>query len=181
MIKRALISVWDKEKIIELAKFLVDNKIEIISTGGTQKRLEENNIPVKPISEITSMGSIMDGRVKTLNPKIFGGILADRANVHHLNDLKTIGGYGIDIVVVNFYPFEQNAIKKCLDLEDSIEYIDVGGPSMLRAAAKNYKNVIPLCSYTLYDDFMNSFLKNNGEISEKDRIFFGYLILWQCL
>ena len=157
MIKRALISVWNKEGIIELASFLTDNNIEIISTGGTKKVLEENNIKVTSISEITGIDSVMDGRVKTLDPKIFGSILADRDNSNHLEDLDMIGGSQIDVVVVNFYPFEENAVKKNLNLEDSIEYIDIGGPSMLRAAAKNYKSVIPLCDHSLYQDFMNLF------------------------
>ena len=118
MIRRALISVWNKEGIIELASFLTDNNVEIISTGGTKKALEENNIKVTSISEITGMDSVMDGRVKTLNPKIFGSILADRGNSNHLEDLDMIGGSQIDVVVVNFYPFEENAVKKNLNLED---------------------------------------------------------------
>ena len=173
MIKRALISVWDKKEVVKLAKFLTANDIEIISTGGTKKVLEENNIKVTSISEITGMDSVMDGRVKTLNPKIFGSILADRGNSNHLDDLDMIGGSEIDIVVVNFYPFEENAIKKNLDIEHSIEFIDIGGPSMLRAAAKNYKNVIPLCNCNLYQKFMDLFSANNGMISNQDRIFFA--------
>ena len=124
MIKRALISVWDKTGVVELAEFLIRNDIEIISTGGTKKILEDNNIKVKSISEITGMSSIMDGRVKTLDPKIFGSILADRNNSNHLKDLSIIGGQQIDVVIVNLYPFEKNAIKKNLDLEDSIEFFD---------------------------------------------------------
>jgi len=173
IIKRALISVWDKEGVVELAEFLIRNDIEIISTGGTKKILEDNNIRVKSISEITGVSSIMDGRVKTLDPKIFGSILADRNNSNHLEDLSMIGGQEIDIVIVNLYPFEENAIKKNLELEDSIEYIDIGGPSMLRAAAKNYKSVIPLCDSSLYSRFMDSFSHNNGSIPNKDRIFFA--------
>ena len=173
MIKRALLSVWNKEGILDLAKFLRNNDIEIVSTGGTKKVLEENNIAVTPISDITGMDSVMDGRVKTLHPKIFGGILADRNNSKHLEDLSSIGGVKIDIVIVNFYPFEENAVNKKLDLEKSIEFIDIGGPSMLRAAAKNYKNVIPLCDHSLYEPLMNLFSKNNGFISDEDRIFFA--------
>ena len=117
MIKRALISVWNKENILDLANFFSDNDIEIISTGGTKQTLQENNIAVRSISDITGMNSVMDGRVKTLHPKIFGGILADRNNPSHLNDLNSIGAVKIDVVVVNFYPFEQNAIQQNLDLE----------------------------------------------------------------
>ena len=173
MIKRALISVWNKEGILDLAKFLMDNNIEIISTGGTKKVLQENHIPVRSISEITGLDSIMDGRVKTLHPKIFGGILADRENAKHLEDLESIGGVKIDIVVVNFYPFVQNAVKENLDLEKSIEFIDIGGPSMVRAAAKNYQSVIPLSTIKSYDLFINSFSKNKGVIPKKDRILFA--------
>ena len=173
LIKRALISVWNKENILDLANFFSDNDIEIISTGGTKQTLQENNIAVRSISDITGMNSVMDGRVKTLHPKIFGGILADRNNASHLNDLDSIGAVKIDVVVVNFYPFEQNAIQQNLDLEKSIEFIDIGGPSMMRAAAKNFQHVIPLSNIHLYDPFMDSFNKNKGVIPKKDRLFFA--------
>ena len=137
MIKKALISVWDKEGVLELAEFLVKNEVEIISTGGTAKHLVENSIPVTKISKITGMDSVMNGRVKTLNPKIFGGILADRDNEEHLKDLSDLGAPTIDLIVVNLYPFVEEAVKKELPMKKAIEYIDIGGPSMLRAAAKN--------------------------------------------
>ena len=105
MIKKALISVWDKKGLLDLAKFLIKNKIEIISTGGTAKYLLDNKIPVTKISEITGMDSVMDGRVKTLNPKIFGGILADRKNDGHLKDLSELGAGTIDLIVVNLSIF----------------------------------------------------------------------------
>ena len=112
MIKRALISVWFKDGIVELANFLNEKGVEIVSTGGTQKKLEEAGIPVTPISQITGLNSVMDGRVKTLDPKIFGGILADRNNVSHMTDLTSIGGLQIDLIIVNFYPFVQEAVDK---------------------------------------------------------------------
>ena len=99
--KRALISVWDKTNIVELSKFLIKNNYEIISTGGTKKLLIENNIDVISISEITESREMMDGRVKTLHPKIFGGILADRLNQSHMDDLKSINGKTIDLIIVN--------------------------------------------------------------------------------
>ena len=120
MIKRALISVWDKTGIIELATFLNSKNIEILSTGGTKTLLEKNSIDVTSVSDITGFGAIMDGRVKTLHPKIFGGILADRSNNKHLEDLKNIGSLEIDLVVVNLYPFVQEAIEKKLSLDDAI-------------------------------------------------------------
>ena len=152
--KRALISVWDKTHIVELAKFLVENKIEIISTGGTKKILLENGIEVTSISDITEFNEVMNGRVKTLHPKIFGGILADKKNKNHLNDLKNINGKTIDIVVVNLYPFEKMALEDSITFNELIEYIDVGGPSMLRAAAKNYNSVVTLCDPKMYQDFI---------------------------
>ena len=160
--KRALISVWDKNNVVELAKFLVNQKFEIISTGGTKKILLDNNIKVTSISEITNFNEIMDGRVKTLHPKIFGGLLADRSNSKHLKDLTSINASTIDLVVVNLYPFEEMASKRNMSLNKLIEYIDVGGPSMLRAAAKNYKSVITLSNPDMYEDFMIEYSKSKG-------------------
>jgi len=169
-IKTALISVWDKTGIIDLANFLAKNNIEIISTGGTKKILEENNINVTSVSEVTQQNEVMNGRVKTLHPKIFGGVLADRNNDDHMDDLLGMGGKAIDLVIVNLYPFKSEAIDKNLSLDKAIEYIDIGGPSMLRAAAKNYINVIPLCSPSQYNDFMVSFNSNAGVIDLDKRI-----------
>ena len=129
-IKTALISVWDKTNIVDFAKFLIKNNIEIISTGGTKRILEENNIEVISVSEITDQKEIMNGRVKTIHPKIFGGILADRNQDNHINDLINVGGRTIDLVVVNLYPFQEEAIDKKLDLAKAIEFIDIGGPSI---------------------------------------------------
>ena len=157
MIKKALISVWDKEGLLELAEFLIKNEIEIVSTGGTANHLVENGIPVTKISKITGMDSVMDGRVKTLNPKIFGGILADRDNDNHLKDLNDLGAGTIDLIVVNLYPFMTEAVKKQLPMKKAIEYIDIGGPSMLRAAAKNYHSVCVLSDVSDYSDFIDKF------------------------
>ena len=168
-IKRALISVWDKKGIEELADFLSDNKIEIISTGGTKSVIEKAGIPVISVSDIINQKEIMDGRVKTLHPSLFGGILADRENTSHLEDLASINSLEIDLVIINLYPFESEAVKNKLDLEKAIEYIDIGGPSMLRAAAKNFKNVIPLCSPEQYPSFVSSYKRNNGLFSIEDR------------
>ena len=167
--KKALISVWDKNNVVELAKFLINQKFEIISTGGTKKILIENDIKVTSISEVTNFNEIMNGRVKTLHPKIFGGLLADRSNEQHLKDLKSINSSLIDLVVVNLYPFEEMASKQNMSLNKLIEYIDVGGPSMLRAAAKNYKSVITLSNPNMYEDFMIEYSKNKGDISSKKR------------
>ena len=169
-IKTALISVWDKTGIVDLAKFLDENNVEIISTGGTKKILEENGINVTSVSDITKQKEVMNGRVKTLHPKIFGGILADRNNENHLNDLLDMGGKTLDLVIVNLYPFKSEAMDKDLSLDKAIEYIDIGGPSMLRAAAKNYQNIIPLCDPSQYSRFIDSFNSNEGMIDLDERI-----------
>ena len=119
--KKALISVWNKDNIVELGEFLVKNDFEIISTGGTKKILEDNNIKVTSISKITDFNEIMNGRVKTLHPKIFGGILADKNNENHLEDLNSINANVIDLVVVNLYPFEEMSSKSDLSLQKLIE------------------------------------------------------------
>ena len=164
MIKRALISVWNKDGLLELADFLNNNGIEIISTGGTEKYLKDSNIPVTEISSITGMSTVMDGRVKTLNPKIFGGILADRENNNHLKDLSKIDAKTIDLIVVNLYPFVDEAVKNKLPMNKAIEYIDIGGPSMLRAAAKNYHSVCVLSDISDYSDFIQNFNKEQKNI-----------------
>ena len=172
-IKKALISVWDKTNIIPLAKFLVENDVEIYSTGGTKKILEENNIRVISISKITEQDEIMDGRVKTLHPRIFGGILADRNNEQHIADLSALSSGFIDLVIVNLYPFKTEAVDKKLPFSKAIEFIDIGGPSMLRAAAKNHANVIALCHHSQYNNFINLFKKNKGAFEEGDRLSFA--------
>ena len=185
-IKRALISVWDKNGIEELGHFLNDQNIEIISTGGTKRVLEKNGIPVVSVSQIIKQKEIMDGRVKTLHPSLFGGILADRENKNHLLDLKSINSLEIDMVVINLYPFESEAVNKKLKLEKAIEYIDIGGPSMLRAAAKNFKNVIPLCKPNQYQDFISLYSSNNGIFSldcrkKYARKVFEHTMKYDCL
>ena len=120
-IKRALLSVWNKDGIVELGQFLADQNIELLSTGGTKKVLEESGIDITSISFLTGSDEVMDGRVKTLHPKVFGGILADRGNPQHLYDLEYIHGLEIDLVVVNFYPFVQESVEKKLKFKKAIE------------------------------------------------------------
>ena len=169
MNKKALISVWDKTGIVEFSKSLIERGFEILSTGGTKSLLEKNNIAVTSVSDLTGFGSIMDGRVKTLHPKVFGGILADRKNDSHISDLLAMDAFEIDLVVVNLYPFVEQAIEKKLPINKAIEFIDIGGPSMLRAAAKNHESVIPLCDSSDYEDFIGKFDNSNGKISIKNR------------
>lgn len=139
--KKALISVFDKTGIVDFAKSLDSMGWEIISTGGTSKKLKEEGIKVKDISELTRFPECFDGRVKTLHPKVEGGILAIRDEEHHKKQMAELGIEPIDMVVCNLYPFKQTVLKPGVSHEDVIENIDIGGPTMIRAAAKNYKFV----------------------------------------
>lgn len=139
--RRVLISVSDKTGIIPFAKELIKRDIEIISTGGTYRTLKEAGIDVIEVSEVTGFPEILDGRVKTLHPKVHGGLLAIRTNESHLKQIMEYGISLIDCVVVNLYPFQQTIEKKGVTEEEAIENIDIGGPTMIRSAAKNYRNV----------------------------------------
>ena len=140
-VKRALISVSDQTGLVDFAKDLTDLGVEIISTGGTYKLLKENNVPVIEVSDVTGFPEMLDGRVKTLHPMIHGGLLARRDLPEHMAAIADKGIGPIDMVVVNLYPFKQTVLKDENDLENIVENIDIGGPSMIRAAAKNYKSV----------------------------------------
>ncbi|MES9924628.1 MAG: bifunctional phosphoribosylaminoimidazolecarboxamide formyltransferase/IMP cyclohydrolase [Candidatus Thiodiazotropha endolucinida] len=166
-IKRALISVSDKTGIVEFARNLADNKIEILSTGGTSKLLTQNDIPVIEVSEYTGYPEMMDGRVKTLHPKIHGGILGRRG----IDDgvMKENGIGGIDLIVVNLYPFEETVSNPDCDLPTAIENIDIGGPTMLRAAAKNHKDVTVIVDALDYDRVLHEMRDNNNELSSATR------------
>ncbi len=165
-VKRALISVSDKAGILDFAKELNNLGIEILSTGGTAKLLRENNIPVKEVSEYTGFPEMLDGRVKTLHPKIHAGLLAIRDNPQHMQSLKEHEIGLIDMVVVNLYPFEKTTQKPDVAIEEAIENIDIGGPSMLRSAAKNHRYVAVICNPQLYPQVVAELKKNKGAISE---------------
>ncbi len=165
-VKRALISVSDKSGIVEFAKGLNKLGVELISTGGTAKMLKEAGIPVKEVSEYTGFPEMLDGRVKTLHPKIHAGLLAVRDNLEHLAQLKEHNIGLIDMVVINLYPFEKVIQKKDVKLEEAIENIDIGGPSMLRSAAKNFKGVAVICNPAKYKDILTELQNNNGIISD---------------
>jgi phosphoribosylaminoimidazolecarboxamide formyltransferase/IMP cyclohydrolase len=160
MIKRALISVYDKSGILEMATFLTANEIEIISTGGTYKYLTDNHINVTEVSEVTGFDEILDGRVKTLHPSIHGGILAIRDNGEHMNVIAEKGIKPIDMVVVNLYPFF-NKVDENISFEEKIEFIDIGGPTMLRSSAKNFKDVIVLTDVNDYGMIMDQMEESN--------------------
>ncbi|KEZ53409.1 bifunctional phosphoribosylaminoimidazolecarboxamide formyltransferase/IMP cyclohydrolase [Metabacillus indicus] len=153
-IKRALVSVSDKEGIIPFAAGLVEQGIEVISTGGTKKLLQENNVKVTGISEVTGFPEIMDGRVKTLHPNIHGGLLAVRSNPYHMKQLEENSILPIDLVVVNLYPFKETISKKDVTFDDAIENIDIGGPTMLRSAAKNHQDVTVVVDPADYADVL---------------------------
>ncbi|MGD9171583.1 MAG: bifunctional phosphoribosylaminoimidazolecarboxamide formyltransferase/IMP cyclohydrolase, partial [Candidatus Thiodiazotropha sp.] len=166
-IKRALISVSDKTGIVEFARNLAENKIEILSTGGTAKLLTENDIPVIEVSEYTGYPEMMDGRVKTLHPKIHGGILGRRGIDDRVMKENGIGR--IDLIVVNLYPFEETVADPDCDLALAIENIDIGGPTMLRAAAKNHRDVTVIVDALDYDRVLHELQDNNNDLSDATR------------
>lgn len=167
-IKRALLSVSDKTGIVELARFLHENGVEIISTGGTMAAIKEAGIPVTYVSDVTGFPEIMDGRVKTLNPKIHGAILAVRSNPAHMAALKEHGITPIDLVVVNLYPFRETVAKPGVTEEEAIENIDIGGPAMVRASAKNFKDVVIVTYPSRYAGLMKM-LKETGDVDARTR------------
>lgn len=168
-VKRAILSVYDKTGIVELGRFLADRGVDILSTGGTAKALTAANVPVSSISAWTGAPEILGGRVKTLHPKVFGGILYDRDQWEHQRDVDLYEIGAIDLVVVNLYPFEQTVAREGATLAEAIEQIDVGGPSMLRAAAKNHRHVLPLCDPGLYVEFMREMEEGDGSVTEAFR------------
>jgi len=165
-IKRALISVSDKNGIVEFAKALNDLNIEILSTGGTAKLFRDNNIPVIEVSDYTGFPEMLDGRVKTLHPKVHGGILGRRDLPEHVAAMQAQGIPNIDMVVVNLYPFEATVAKPNCTLEDAIENIDIGGPAMVRSAAKNWKDVAVLTDASQYEAVLIELRANKGALAE---------------
>ena len=165
--KRALISVFDKTNILSLAHWLVSKNVEIISTGGTYRYLKENHIPVVKVSDVTGFNEMLDGRVKTLHPMIHGGILARRDQISHMQDLINNHINPIDFVVVNLYPFAEKLAEN-LPFDELIEFIDIGGPSMLRSAAKSFKDVVVLSDQQDYTKVMQE-IDEQGELSFASR------------
>jgi len=165
----ALISVSDKTGIVEFATKLTDMGVRIISTGGTARKLTEAGIDVVAVETVTGFPEMMDGRVKTLHPKIHGALLALRDNDEHTTAMKEHGIEPIDLVCVNLYPFEQTVAKPDCSLADAIENIDIGGPSMVRSAAKNHKFVTVVTSPDQYDRVIREMEENNGAVSEQLR------------
>lgn len=175
MIKRALISVSDKTGIIEFASALVAKGVEIISTGGTEKALSAAGIKVINISDVTGFPECLDGRVKTLHPKVHAGILAMRSNEEHMNQIKDLGVDTIDLVVINLYPFKQTILKGNVELAEAIENIDIGGPTMIRAAAKNYQDVAVVVDPADYEKVLAE-MNETGDVSAKTKFRLAYKV-----
>jgi phosphoribosylaminoimidazolecarboxamide formyltransferase/IMP cyclohydrolase len=161
-ITRALMSVTDKSGLLEFAQFLAKYQVEILSTGGTAKMLRDGGVKVVEVSDFTGFPEMLDGRVKTLHPKIHGGILGRRDLPGHLEQMAAQNILPIDLVVVNLYQFEKTVAKPGCTLEDAIENIDIGGPTLLRAAAKNYQSVTVVVDPQDYPHLMEEIKLNKG-------------------
>ncbi len=173
MSKTAIISVTDKTGIVDFAKGLQNMGYDIISTGGTAKSLRDGSLDVTEVSDYTGFPEILDGRVKTLHPKIYGGILALRDNPTHMDTLEAHGIKSIDIVVVNLYAFEKTIEKDGVTFAEAVENIDIGGPTLLRAAAKNLKNVTVITDPADYASVLKEMADNNGQLTLKTRLLLG--------
>ena len=165
-VRRALVSVSDKEGIVDFSGYLGKNGVELFSTGGTYKVLSENDISVKKVEELTGFPEMLDGRVKTLHPMVHGGILANREDKKHLKEVEAKGIKLIDMVVVNLYPFRQTIEKQGVTMADAIENIDIGGPTMIRSSAKNYKSVAVIVDPEDYKVIIDELEKNNMSLCE---------------
>src|SRR5215469_16387679 len=165
-IQRALISVTDKSGIVDFAQGLYGLGVEIISTGGTARAIHDAGVPVREVSELTGFPEMLDGRLKTINPRIAGGILAMRAKTDHMQSLAEHKIPAIDMVVVNLYQFEKVAAHKDAPLAELIENIDIGGPTLIRAAAKNYQDVAVVTSSDDYAMLVQELHEHHGELSE---------------
>ncbi|SHN68518.1 IMP cyclohydrolase [Desulfovibrio litoralis] len=169
LIKRAILSVTDKSGLVPFATFLADNNVELVSTGGTAKTLKEAGLKVTLVEEVTGFPEIMGGRVKTLNPHIHGGILADKDNPDHLETLAKHKIKTFDLVCINLYNFAE-AASKGLKLKEAIEQIDIGGPCMLRAAAKNFSSVLVVPETCYYSEIQKALSENKMQADIKLRL-----------
>ena len=168
--KRALISVYDKTGIVSFAKELNKHGFTIISTEGTLKTLQEGGVnSIKPVSEVTAFPELLEGRIKTEHPKLIGGILAVRDKKEHMKDLEIFGIEVVDLVVCNLYPFEK-VPEQGADLKNALEYIDIGGPNMIRAAAKNFESVVVVVNPRRYSQVLREFKENGDVIAETRKV-----------
>lgn len=168
-VKRALISVSDKQGLVDFARGLHSFGVEIISTGGTAKVLKKEKIPVTDVASVTKFPEMMDGRVKTLHPHIHAAILADRSKDSHLGQIEALGIEPIDLVVVNLYPFAETIAKPKVTLKEAIEQIDIGGPTMIRSAAKNFEGVAVVVSPERYPEILAEMKENKGSLTRETR------------
>lgn len=168
-VTRAIVSVSDKSGIVDFAKALVDMGVEIISTGGTARALSEAGVPVVQIEDYTGFPEMMDGRVKTLHPKVHGGILNVRDNADHRRDAAAADIKDIDMIVVNLYPFEQTIARPDVTYEEAIENIDIGGPTMIRSGAKNHAYVAVVTDPCDFDAVLNEMKENDAALSFETR------------
>lgn len=175
MIKRALLSVSDKTGIVELARRLCDRGVELLSTGGTMKAIEQAGIPVTGVSDVTGFPECLDGRVKTLHPAIHAGLLAMRGNPEHMRQIEELGVRPIDLVVINLYPFRETIAKPGVSFEEAIENIDIGGPTMLRAAAKNWQDVAVVVEPCDYETVLAEF-EETGDVSRETKLRLCYKV-----
>ncbi len=169
-IKRAIISVSNKKGVVEFAKALNSLGVEILSTGGTAKALREAGVSVKDVSDYTGFPEMLDGRLKTLHPKVHGGLLSRRDNPKDMEDIKEYGIELIDMVVVNLYPFEETIAKPNVTFAEAIENIDIGGPAMLRSASKNFKDVAVVTDNNDFEKIINEMQDLKGDLSYKTRL-----------
>ncbi len=167
VVKRALVSVYDKAELDVFAKGLHQLGVEIVSTGGTATFLERLKIPVRRLAEYTGFTEILGGRVKTLHPKVHGALLARRDQPEHCQDLETMGIELIDLVAVNLYPFQQTIEREGVRFSEAIEQIDIGGPAMLRSAAKNFQHVAVVCQPQRYATILNELSRSGGRLREE--------------
>ena len=168
-IERAIISVTDKAGVVDFAKSLSRFGVEILSTGGTAKAMREGGVTVKDISEYTGFPEMLDGRVKTLHPKVHGGLLGMRDNPEHVKMMQEHGIQNIDLLVVNLYQFEKTVAKEGVTLEEAIENIDIGGPAMLRSSAKNFRDVTVIVDPADYEVVLKEMEASGGATSIETR------------
>ena len=168
-VERAIISVTDKSGIVELAKSLADFGVKILSTGGTAKTIRDGGVSVMDISEYTGFPEMLDGRVKTLHPKVHGGLLGIRDNPEHVQMMESHAIRNIDMIVVNLYQFEKTVAAEGVTLEDAIENIDIGGPAMLRSSAKNFRYVTVIVDPQDYGPVLEEMKANQGATTLETR------------
>ena len=168
-IRRALISVYDKSDLLGLVQILAENGVEFLSTGRTASYLTESGFQVREVSDYTGFPEILDGRVKTLHPRIYGGLLAVQDNPEHVAQTSAHGIESIDLIVSNLYPFEATVQREGVTLAEAIENIDIGGPTLIRAAAKNYQDVAVVTNPCQYPDIIDELCKNGGNLSSETR------------